>query len=79
MRDTEKLNKSWDVKHLDHLSERIGTLSLNPEYSDITFLVEDERLPAHKAVLACSSEYFRYRVRFMIPTKMSYFETKKSD
>ena len=76
MKDTKELHESCDVKHLDHLSERFGTLSLNPEYSDITFLVEDERLPALKPVLACSSEYFRYRVRLMIPTSVSDLETK---
>ena len=29
------------------------------EYADVVFLVDDERVPAHKAILASKSEYFR--------------------
>lgn len=34
-------------------------LYLNPECSDVTFVVEGEKLPAHKSILAGRSSYFR--------------------
>lgn len=48
-----------EVEHSQHLAECTGRLLLNPEYSDVTFVVEEERLPAHKLILVCSCEYFR--------------------
>lgn len=32
---------------------------MNPEYSDVTFIVEGVKLPAHKILLAARSSYFR--------------------
>lgn len=32
---------------------------MNPEYSDVTFIVEGVKLPAHKIILAARSSYFR--------------------
>lgn len=42
-----------------HLSENIGQLCLSPEYSDVTLVVENQRIRAHKVILASRSEYFR--------------------
>lgn len=42
-----------------HLSEHIGSLCLSSEYSDVTLIVEEQRIPAHKVILAASSDYFR--------------------
>lgn len=44
---------------IGHLSEHIGSLCLSSEYSDVTLIVEGQRIPAHKVILAASSDYFR--------------------
>lgn len=50
----------WSWKYLlGHLSEHIGSLCLSSEYSDVTLIVEGQRIPAHKVILAASSDYFR--------------------
>ncbi|XP_026329697.1 BTB/POZ domain-containing protein 9 [Hyposmocoma kahamanoa] len=48
-----------DIEHISHLSEHIGSLCLSSEYSDVTLIVEGHRIPAHKVILAASSDYFR--------------------
>ncbi|XP_045446024.1 BTB/POZ domain-containing protein 9 [Melitaea cinxia] len=48
-----------DIEHISHLSEHIGSLCLSSEYSDVTLIVEGVRIPAHKVILAASSDYFR--------------------
>lgn len=48
-----------DIEHLYQLSGSLTLLYLNEEYSDITLVVEGQRLPAHKVILAVRSEYFR--------------------
>ncbi|KAI8480542.1 PREDICTED: BTB/POZ domain-containing protein 9-like [Branchiostoma belcheri] len=48
-----------EVEHTHVLSEHIGALFLNDEYSDVTFLVEDKKFPAHRIILAARCEYFR--------------------
>ncbi|XP_030034586.1 BTB/POZ domain-containing protein 9 isoform X2 [Manduca sexta] len=53
-----------DIEHINffrsgHLSEHIGSLCLSSEYSDVTLIVEGQRIPAHKVILAASSDYFR--------------------
>ncbi|XP_077997835.1 BTB/POZ domain-containing protein 9-like [Glandiceps talaboti] len=48
-----------EVEHVDHLSEQIGNLFLNQEYSDITFAVENTKFHAHRVILAARCEYFR--------------------
>ncbi|CAG9585880.1 unnamed protein product [Danaus chrysippus] len=54
-----------DIEHImevdcvGHLSEHIGSLCLSSEYSDVTLIVEGHRIPAHKVILAASSDYFR--------------------
>lgn len=48
-----------ELNHVGWLAEHIGRLCLQPDYSDVTLVVEDVRLPAHRLVLACCSSYFR--------------------
>ncbi|XP_064490258.1 BTB/POZ domain-containing protein 9-like [Ornithodoros turicata] len=48
-----------EVNHVSWLAEHIGQLYLEPDYSDITLVVENVRLPAHKVILASCSDYFR--------------------
>ena len=49
----------FQVQHIHFLSEHIGALYLNDEYSDVTLVVENHRFYAHKVILAARSEYFR--------------------
>ena len=51
---------SGQIAHVGSLSENIGALLLNDEYSDVTLVVGGQRFPAHKVILAARSEYFRY-------------------
>ena len=53
-------NPLFQVQHIHYLSEHIGALFLNDEYSDVTLVVEHHRFHAHKVILAARSEYFRY-------------------
>lgn len=48
-----------EIEHRQYLSEDLDKLCLNDEYSDVTFIVEGKKLPAHKVILASRSEYFR--------------------
>lgn len=48
-----------EIEHVNHLSEHIGALYLDNEYSDVILLVESEPFHAHKVILASRSEYFR--------------------
>lgn len=48
-----------EVHHIHHLSENIGRLYISDEYSDITLVIGENRIPAHKVILAARSEYFR--------------------
>ncbi|KAH8308584.1 hypothetical protein KR018_012416 [Drosophila ironensis] len=43
----------------DRFSADMARLCMNDSYSDVEFLVEGQRLPAHRVVLAARSEYFR--------------------
>ncbi|XP_071078772.1 BTB/POZ domain-containing protein 9-like [Haliotis cracherodii] len=47
------------VDHVGYLSDNLGELVENEDYSDITLLVEGVRFHAHKVILAARSEYFR--------------------
>ena len=47
------------VEHIHFLSEHIGALYLNDEYSDVSLVVDGQRFNAHKVILAARSEYFR--------------------
>ncbi|KAL7744657.1 hypothetical protein ACLKA6_017162 [Drosophila palustris] len=43
----------------DRFSVDIARLCMNDRYADVEFVVEEQRLPAHRAILAARSEYFR--------------------
>ena len=49
-----------EVEHVNYLSENIGALFMREDYSDVTLVVEAQKFPAHKVVLAARSEYFRF-------------------
>lgn len=51
--------RSDDVKLTERFSEQMAQLCMNDDYSDVTFIVENQRLPAHRVILAARSEYFR--------------------
>lgn len=63
--DKESRNLSLDFKeesYIDHyklILKNLESLYLNNEFSDLTFVVEDVEIPAHKVILAASSDYFR--------------------
>lgn len=48
-----------EVDHVRSLSDNLGALLLSDNYQDITLIVENQRIPAHKIILASRSEYFR--------------------
>lgn len=48
-----------DVDHSRQLSDSIGRLFEADDFSDLTLIVENCRLPVHRVVLASRSEYFR--------------------
>lgn len=37
----------------------MAQLCQSSNYSDVTFIVENEKIPAHRVILAARSEYFR--------------------
>ncbi|XP_017853063.1 BTB/POZ domain-containing protein 9 isoform X2 [Drosophila busckii] len=43
----------------DRFSADIARLCMNERYADVEFVVEEQHLPAHRAILAARSEYFR--------------------
>nr|CDJ92219.1 BTB:POZ and BTB Kelch-associated domain containing protein [Haemonchus contortus] len=48
-----------EIDHTNFLSDNMGVLFGNPNLSDVTFMVNGELFPAHKAILVARSEYFR--------------------
>ncbi|XP_069092426.1 BTB/POZ domain-containing protein 9 isoform X2 [Pleurodeles waltl] len=48
-----------EIDHVHILSENVGALMSGAEYSDVTFIVEKKRFPAHRVVLAARCHYFR--------------------
>uniref|UniRef100_A0A8C8DAY3 BTB/POZ domain-containing protein 9 n=1 Tax=Oryzias sinensis TaxID=183150 RepID=A0A8C8DAY3_9TELE len=48
-----------EIDHIHLLSEQLGALVLGEEYSDVTFIVEGKRFPAHRVILAARCHYFR--------------------
>ncbi|KAH8238295.1 hypothetical protein KR032_002809 [Drosophila birchii] len=43
----------------ERFSADMARLCMNERYADVEFVVEEQRLPAHRVVLAARSEYFR--------------------
>lgn len=52
-------SKISEIDHQNQLSENFSELSMSMEYSDIVLVVQEQKLPAHKVVLAARSDYFR--------------------
>lgn len=50
---------SGDIEHVLYLSEHFGALYLNEDYSDIVLKIDDQKIHAHKVILAARSDYFR--------------------
>nr|CAH0111776.1 unnamed protein product [Daphnia galeata] len=48
-----------EVDHVRSLSDNFCALLSSDNYQDITLIVENQRIPAHKIILASRSEYFR--------------------
>ena len=53
-----------DIDHVALFSDHIGSLFMKEDYSDVMLVVERQKFPAHKVLLAARSEYFRYAFRF---------------
>lgn len=51
--------KNFDKNILDFLSKDIGSLCLAEEFADVHLVIDGERIPGHKMILAARSEYFR--------------------
>ncbi|XP_033236721.1 BTB/POZ domain-containing protein 9-like isoform X3 [Drosophila pseudoobscura] len=55
-------NQGTTVENIDEIDSFVAdmaSLCMNEPYSDVEFLVENQRLPGHRLVLATRSEYFR--------------------
>uniref|UniRef100_A0A1I8M4A6 BTB/POZ domain-containing protein 9 n=1 Tax=Musca domestica TaxID=7370 RepID=A0A1I8M4A6_MUSDO len=48
-----------EIELTELFSSQMSQLCLNEDYSDVCFIVENQRLPAHRVMLAARSEYFR--------------------
>ena len=55
-----------DINDVNMLSDDIGKLFRNSEYSDLTLQVENRKFQIHKVVLAARSEYFRYVIPLIL-------------
>ncbi|XP_033237410.1 BTB/POZ domain-containing protein 9-like [Drosophila pseudoobscura] len=55
---TTKGTNTDDIDVIDRVELDMGRLCMNDLYSDVEFLVEEHRLPAHRNILAVRSEYF---------------------
>ncbi|XP_051773855.1 BTB/POZ domain-containing protein 9 [Ctenopharyngodon idella] len=53
------MSSTSEIDHLHLLSEQLGALVPGEEYSDVTFVVEEKRFPAHRVILAARCQYFR--------------------
>lgn len=54
-----KIKRNGEIELTQKFSDQMSQLCLNSDYSDVTFIVEDQKLPAHSCILAARSEYFR--------------------
>ncbi|KAL4624278.1 BTB/POZ domain-containing protein 9 [Arapaima gigas] len=62
MSNSHPLRPHTSVSEIDHvhlLSEQLGALVPGEEYSDVTFIVENKRFPAHRVILAARCHFFR--------------------
>lgn len=51
-----------EIDHVHILSDHVGVLMNGEEYSDVTFIVEKKRFPAHRVILAARCQYFRWSI-----------------
>ena len=49
----------FSIGHQCYIGKRMGKLLFDERTSDMTLIVEGEALPAHRAILATSSDFFR--------------------
>ncbi|XP_055911449.1 BTB/POZ domain-containing protein 9 [Eupeodes corollae] len=56
---TPKKQRTDEIELTERFSEQMAQLCMSDDYSDVAFIVEDQRLPAHRVILAARSEYFR--------------------
>ena len=47
------------MDHSGSLAKRMARLILDENTADMSFIVQGEKLPAHRAIFTVSSEYFR--------------------
>ncbi|KAI6237331.1 BTB/POZ domain-containing protein 9 [Aphelenchoides besseyi] len=52
-------SRVYEHNDAEVLTKQIGMLYLSSECSDVILIVENERIPAHRVILATRSEYFR--------------------
>jgi hypothetical protein len=64
-----------EVDHVRSLSDNFNALLLSDNYQDITLVVENQRIPAHKIILASRSEYFRYMSLVFLKKRLVLFVT----
>ena len=57
-----------EVQHIQKLSDHIGALFLNDEYSDVSLVVEGQSFRAHKVILAARSGT-QCRIIYYLPTR----------
>ncbi|CAB4058666.1 BTBD9 [Lepeophtheirus salmonis] len=48
-----------EIQHTQFVAEDVGSLYLSEEYSDVTLIVDGQRFPGHKVLLASRSKYFK--------------------
>ena len=63
MSDSHRMRPSapmGEVEHAHILSQDIGNLFANQDYSDVTLIVEDKSFHAHRVILAARCQYFRW-------------------
>lgn len=54
-----------EIDHIHLLSEQLGALVQGEDYSDVTFIVEGKRFPAHRVILAARCHYFRWMLKLI--------------
>uniref|UniRef100_A0A3F2YWI3 BTB domain-containing protein n=1 Tax=Anopheles epiroticus TaxID=199890 RepID=A0A3F2YWI3_9DIPT len=53
------MNSVSMIDHSDQVLVNLGELLSSADYSDVTFVIEEDRIQAHRVILASRSEYFR--------------------
>ncbi|XP_026471580.1 BTB/POZ domain-containing protein 9 isoform X2 [Ctenocephalides felis] len=52
-------NKFGEIDHVELLGQNLSNLCCSDNYSDVILVVEGEKIPSHKVILASRSEFFR--------------------